>query len=322
MNGPLLLLMYFGGLAVGVAILIKAADWFTDAAVEMARRARISEIVVGATIVSLATTLPEFAVSFSATIAGKVDMAVGNAVGSTICNVALILGLCAALSPMGVRRQGFQKSVLTMLSIGLLFGLLSVLVPQGSRIIGVIMLGCFAAYSFAAFRSARAFPDLESPPPAGMTRMKIALLFLAGAVGVVGGSTIVVRSAEGLARAAGVSELVISLTLVAVGTSTPELVVAIASLIKKQRALSVGNIIGANILNLAWVIGASSIVRPLPVRFSTRVFDIPVMLLLSVLLLIFGLTEQRLTRWEGLVLLAVYAAYLLITFTVFRTSGA
>ncbi len=322
---PMELLLHFVLLAAGVAILVKSADWFTDAAVEVARRLRIPEIVVGATIVSLATTLPEFAVSFTAVIQNHVEMAVGNAVGSTICNVGLILGVCALLSPMGVERRGFLNSGLGLLALAGIFGALGYVFPEGSRWTGLVMVSCLGVYLVSVVRSSmkyRATSTEAEDAAEAMGTGRIVALFAVGAVGVVLGSKMMVHAAEQLALLMGVSKLIIGLTVVAVGTSTPELVVSLAAIAKKRRGLSIGNIIGANILNLAWVIGACSLVRPLPLVRQTLIFDIPVMLFLSVLLLLFGLTGSRLSRWEGGVLFAIYLAYLTTVFTVFRTAAA
>lgn len=322
-------LLYFGGLCAGVAVLVKSADWFTDAAVEIARRFRLPEMFIGATLVSLATTLPEFAVSFTATLQGQVSMAVGNALGSTICNIGLILGFCALLAPMGVARQGFLATGLGLLAFAGMFCAFGYWFPDGSRFTGVVMLICLVAYLAATFRASLSRRGTrDGPENHGMTLTTghMFLLFVVGATGIIFGSQLMVHCAQQLARLIGISELVISLTLLAFGTSTPELVVSLAAILKKQRALAIGNIIGANILNLAWVLGTCSLIRPLPLEKvvvagrevrQTLVFDIPVMLLLSVLLVIFGLTGQRLTRREGAVLFTVYILYIAALFSVF-----
>lgn len=318
------LALHFLILAAGVAVLVKSADWFTEAAIDTAHKAHVPEIVVGATLVSLATTLPEFAVSFLAVWQGKIDITVGNAIGSTICNVGLILGLCVVLAPMAVARKGFLNNGLILLVLGALFCALGYRFPGGSRITGLAMMAGLVAYLAVAARTTRAHRADTEPVAHTVSRRThhIAALFVVGAVGVVAGSKLMVYAAEHLARAAGISELAISLTLVAFGTSTPELVVCLTGIIKKRQALSIGNIIGANILNLAWVIGSCSLVRPLPLRRQTLIFDLPTMMILSALLLIFGLTGSRFTRLEGAILFALYAAYLVGVFVLFAAPGA
>jgi cation:H+ antiporter len=305
-------------LAVGVAILVKTADLFTDAAVETARRMCVPEMLVGVTLVSIATTLPECSISLLAAARGNVDTAVGNAIGSTICNMALILGLCAVLSPMVISPRTFRLNMSTMLAAMLLFTVLGWLMPGGGRIVGLLMLGVLGYHLLRSMREARNQTDDVPPlPPRGTRTPVLVAQFVLGAAGVVGGSMLVVTGAERLAELAGIPELVISLTLVAVGTSLPELTVSLTAIIKRQRGLSTGNILGANILNLGLAIGGSSLVRPLPLQRQTLVLDLPVMLLLAVILLVFGLTGGRLSRREGTVLLGMYFAYLAVVFTVF-----
>ena len=322
------------GIALGVGILVKSADGFTNAAVEMARRLRVPDIVVGATLVSLATTLPEFGVSLAATLQGQVDMAMGNAVGSVICNSGLVLGLCAVLAPMGIDRAGFLANTVALLVFGVLFAFCGRLFPDGSRVTGIVMLACLTAYLAHTLRAslkARDLANLDAVASQAMTSARMYLLFAVGAMGIALGSRLLVYCGENLARLLGVAELVISLTVLAVGTSTPELAVSVAGVIRKRRALAIGNIIGANILNLAWVIGTCSLVRPLPLRsvvlfgrhvHQSLVFDIPVMLLMTALVLVFGLTDKRLTRTEGAILFAVYLLYVGTLYTVFRAPQA
>jgi len=316
------LVLHLLGLSFSVAVLVKSADWFTEAAVDFARRFHVPEIVVGATIVSLATTLPEFAVSFTAALGGHVDMAVGNAVGSTICNIGLILGLCALIAPMGIVRAGFLASGFELLVLSATFSVLGYAFPEGSRWTGLVLIGCFLLYVILKVRTsfAHRHAALAADEDDGHARLpltKSALFFVGGAGGVVGGSRLMVFCGEHLARALGVSELVISLTFMAIGTSTPELVVSLTGIVKKRRALSIGNVIGANILNLAWVIGACSLATELPFKRQVRFFDLPVMMLLTLLLLVFGITGHRLSRWEGTVLLGIYIAYVASVFLMF-----
>ncbi len=336
--------LYALGLGLGALLLVKSADWFTDAAVSIAHELRVPDILIGATLVSLATTLPEFAVSVAAALKQQADIVVGNAVGSTIANIGLVLGLCIVLSPMKVARRGFLRSSLGLIFVSLIFACMGYLLPEGSRWTGAVMLMCLAAYLATNIRSA--IQDSQPVPSqiqaagepsrdalleevgsesseAGAPRVelsagRIAAYFLLGAAGVIVGSKLVVYCAECLALAAGISRHVIALTLVALGTSTPELVVSLTAIIKKQRGLSIGNIIGANILNLAWALGVSSLITVLPLSPQSLFFDIPVMLLLTGLLFVFGLTGERLSRGEGYVLLGLYAVYLTILFTVYR----
>lgn len=319
--------LYLAGLAFGVAILVKCADWFTDAAVETARKFRVPEIIVGATIVSLCTTLPEFAVSFTAALKGDVDITIGNAVGSCICNIGLILGLNALLVPIIIKSKGLFSGVLGLLGLTVLFGGLGYIFPQGSYLTGIILVMVLFLYLGMAIKTSLA-GRAENAPSSGdecavhedMSTQKIVILFMLGAAGVALGSQIMLHFAVKIALLMGISQLVIGLTIVALGTSTPELAVSIAAIIKKKRGLSVGNILGANTLNIVWVIGASSLVTPLPIKHQTLVFDIPAMLLLTVLLLAFIAYTGRINRIAGGVLFTVYAAYIALTFFLFGSA--
>lgn len=318
--------LYLLGLAVGVAILVRSADWFTDAAVEVARSLRIPEIIVGATIVSLGTTLPEFAVSFTAAVAGEVDITVGNALGSCICNIGLILGFCTIVSPIPAARAGFLTNGLGALGLTIAFGVLGYVFPNGSRWVGVVMVAGLITYIAATVRTSLRYragdlSDQTIVEPT-MTTPGIVAWFIFGAVGVTLGSQLMVRSAVALAEMLGIPDLVIGLTVVALGTSTPELAISITGIIKGQRALSVGNIIGANILNLSWVIGLSSLVTELPVQRQSLLFDLPVVAVLTVLLLWFGSTGDKIRRREGALLFGVYLGYLIITFAYFGADAA
>ena len=212
--------LYVMGLAVGLALLIRSADWFTDAAVAIARQWHVPELVVGVTIVSLATTLPEFAVSFLAALEGNVDITVGNAVGSGICNVGLIVGITALLAPIMVNKHHLFAMARTLLFTVLVFAGLEILWPEGNRWTGVILLAGLGFHLAQTFRGAARHPEEIDAPPAGtIAGRTIAILFASGAVGVVIGSMIAVTCAVGLAELAGISQLVISLTVVALGTS-------------------------------------------------------------------------------------------------------
>jgi cation:H+ antiporter len=314
------MLLYLVGLALGVIILIISADWFTGAAVDIARILRVPEIVIGATIVSFATTVPEFMVSFVAAVQHEPDVAVGNAVGSVICNIGLILGACALITPLVIVEGGFLTSSAMLLVFALIFGALGWAFPSGNRWVGVTLIGCLLLYlAVTAFGAADWSTNLTASTEVSAPRSirRPIVIFVLGAVGVIIGSELLVKSAVGLAQALGVSKLVISLTIVALGTSLPELVVSVTGIVKRRRALSLGNILGANILNLAWVMGCSSLVADLPFRRETLTFDVPVMITLCGMLMVFGVTGDRINRREGAALFLVYLVYTLISFTVF-----
>jgi len=324
-------------LAIAVALISKGADWFTEAAVKIAEATHVPKVIIGATIVSVATTLPEFSVSAIATVKNHTDMAVGNAIGSCICNIGLILGTCTI-----ARASITDKRLLThqggfMLGAGVLIFLLT-LGGTLNRWGGIILVAGLGTYMYYSVRTAKArrnkalierVVDEEGAAfPAESTMKNQILWFLVGAAFVVGGSRLLVYTGVKMAKLLGVSELVISLTVVALGTSLPEYVTALTSTIKGHQELSVGNIIGANILNIFWVLGGCSLMRPLPLinpnnpdplflgRPQTQSLNIPVMFLLMIILLIFGYSEGKLRRWQGGLLFIIYVAYVAILYSL------
>ncbi len=321
---------------LAVALISKGADWFTEAAVKIAEATHIPKVIIGATIVSAATTLPEFSVSAIATIQNTTDMAIGNAIGSCICNIGLILGTCTLAKASITDKKLLTQQGGFMIGAGILVFLLTLgggLERWGGAILGMGLI----AYMYYSVRTAKSRrdkaliemrvdeedADFPMQPP---TMTKEIVLFLIGAVCVVAGSYLLVHTGRTLARLLGVSELVISLTLVALGTSLPEYVTAFTATIKGHQELSMGNIIGADILNLVWVLGGCSLIRPLPLNpdqlflgfTQTQSLDLPIMFLLMILLVGFGFSKGELKRWQGGVLFAIYAIYLFILFAVVK----
>jgi len=319
--------------AFAVALISKGADWFTESAVKIAEATHIPKVIIGATIVSAATTLPEFSVSAIATIQNTTDMAVGNAIGSCICNVGLALGVCTM-----VKASVTDKKLLTQqggFMIGA--GILAFLLTLGGRLErwgGAILIMGLIAYMYYSVRTAKSRRDRallemsvneeDAQFPVRPTLTNEIIWFLIGVVCVVAGSYLLVYTGKQLARLMGVSELVISLTVVALGTSLPEFVTALTATLKGHQELSIGNIIGANILDVFWVLGGSSLIRPLPLNPDqtflglpqTQSLDLPVMFLMMVLLVGFGFSKGKLARWQGGVLFAIYAIYLVVLFTI------
>jgi len=305
--------------------------------VKIAEATHIPKVIIGATIVSAATTLPEFSVSAIATVRNITDMAIGNAIGSCICNIGLILGTCTI-----ARASATDKRLLTeqggfMIGAGILIFLLT-LGGGLERWGGAILIMGLIAYMYYSVRTAKSRrdkamiemrvdeedADFPMQPP---TLTKEVLLFLMGAVCVVAGSYLLVKTGVKLARLIGVSEMVISLSLIALGTSLPEYVTAFTATIKGHQELSIGNIIGANILNVFWVLGGCSLIRPLKLNPGlpflgfpqTQSLDLPVMFLLMVLLIGFGFSKGELKKWQGGVLFSIYAVYLFVLFAVVKS---
>lgn len=307
-----MLFLNFGLFAIGMVAIVKGADWFTDAAVWIAEKTGIPRVIIGATIVSLATTLPEFAVSVYASWDGHAEMALGNAIGSNIFNIGLILGVSLLIQSFPPDRSVFFKKILFLITSGSLAFILAYdgqLTSTDSFVLFAILLGYIA---FLIIHS-RAHKNLDhSAKPTGSTPMNI-LKFVGGSTIVVIGSRLVVDSGVWIAEYFQVPEIIIALTLVALGTSLPELVTCLTSTLKGYQELSVGNIIGAGILNLSWVIATAAIVNPIPTTKDNLIWDFPFMLVLIILMMIFGLTKKRLSRLEGFVFLLIYVAYITIT---------
>lgn len=301
-----------GLFALGVALIVLGGDRFVDAAAWMAEASGIPKFIVGATVVSLATTLPEMMVSLIAAAEGRVDMAVGNAVGSVSANTGLILAVSVLCIPAAVRREEyFIKSLLLVAAAAvlLLASTEGVLQIWGSLLL-VLLLAIFAAENLRVARLTTRSEPRTGPDPGGRNRHAAA--FLLGAVGIVLGSHLLVGSGSAIAAALGVPEWVIAVTLVALGTSLPELITTLAAVAKRQPALSVGNILGANIIDLTLVLPLCSLVsgRALPLSPRAVTLDLPACLLLCAVGVLPMLVRQKFTRGQGLCLLGAYAGYL------------
>lgn len=318
MDYALILMIFLGG----IILIVKGGDWFVDAASYIAEVSGIPKLIVGATIVSLATTLPEMLVSAMAALQGKTDMAVGNAVGSVTANLGLIMALSVICMPVCIRRGDYLFKSLLMLAAAWI-------VAAGGRE-GAVGLGpslalmaVFALFLFenlrCAHRSMRCggAGDLSifRPAPARRDLLFQCLKFTAGAVAVVMGADLLVDSGGALARLAGVSERIIGVTIVAVGTSLPELVTTVTAIAKRQSALSIGNILGANILDLTLILPMSALVsgEALPIAPVSSAVDLPACLLVGCIAVIPAMVSARFQRWQGAVLLAVYGGYLFLT---------
>lgn len=304
----------------GILLIVKGGDWFVDAASWIAEVSGIPKLIVGATIVSVATTLPELLVSAMAASQGKVDMAVGNAVGSVTANIGLIMAISILFMPGKIRRGDYLlKSALMLAAAGLLiFGGLR---GEVGMTVSVPLLVIFAVFIFENVRGARAAMGYGGEAgfrEAKPDRRKIlfqCLKFAVGAAAVVIGADMLVDSASALARLVGISERIIGVTVVAVGTSLPELVTTVTAIVKKQSALSVGNILGANILDLTMILPLSALIsgKPLPVSAASAGIDLPACLLVGGIAVVPAMISGKFRRWQGVALLAVYGVYVALT---------
>ena len=302
---------------LGLVLIIKGGDWFVDAAGWIAEVSGIPRFIVGATIVSVATTLPELFVSSIAASKGQAEMAIGNAIGSVTANTALIMALSMVFLPVTLKRKDYLfKSVLLMGTVALLWALCGDGTLPVAR--GVIMFVVFALFIWENVKAAKKEdanePEEKPEKPTRQTVLKNIALFVLGAAGIVIGSDLLVDNGTLLAQRLGVPENVFALTAVAIGTSLPELVTAITSIVKKEASLSVGNVIGANIIDTALILPVCSVISggTLQVAASTVRVDMPVCLAVTMIALIPALISQRFRRWQGILLIGIYIAYLAV----------
>lgn len=306
---------------LGLLCLIKGGDWFVDSAVDIARRFRLPELLIGATVVSIGTTLPEVMVSAGAAVSGVSSIAYGNAIGSVICNTALIAALTIAIRPDRCEKKPLFIPVLFFYTAAAIYVIAAYLTGVFSRFIGLLLLCLFLIYMVCTVRAAlkAKTPLTKEDPQEAPSLLKSLLLLISGAVLIAFGAKLLVDNGTILAKLFGVPESVIALTLVALGTSLPELVTAITSLAKGHGALSLGNIIGANLFNLVLVSGLAMTIAPfsLPTekllfgRNASLLVDMPVMLLVMSLLSLPAVFRGRLSRVQGIILLMIYAGYCL-----------
>ena len=299
---------------IGLVLIVKGGDLFVDAASWIAEVSGIPKFIVGATIVSLATTLPEMIVSVMAAVEGKVDMAVGNAVGSVTANTALIFAIAVLFMTVELtRRQYLTKSVILIASSAVV--LLASLTGQFQFWGTIVLFLLFFAFIFENVKQAKLeMHDAEKPEFSGKELTKNLVMFVLGAAGIVVGSRLLVDSGSAIAAYLGVPESIIAVTLVAVGTSLPELVTTITSIIKKQSSLSAGNIIGANIIDLCLILPLCDLVsaEKLPISHQSIVLDMPACLLVVVTCVLPMLLRQKSSKVQGAVLLVLYIGYLIV----------
>jgi cation:H+ antiporter len=306
-------------MAVGFVLVIKGADISVSAASTLAKRLRVSQIAIGLTVVAFGTSLPELAVNVTASIEGNTEISVGNIIGSNIANILLILGVSGLVYPLTVTKGTVWKEIPLSLLAAIVLAIMandrflnSSAGDRLSRGEGLILLCFFAIFLYYSASIARNGANVEEASSG--TRdglLRTGLLMVAGFAALVVGSTWVVDGAVKLARLLGVSQMAVGLTIVAVGTSLPELATSAAAAYRKNPDIAIGNVIGSNIFNIFCILGLSSIIRPLPLNPKVNV-DIGLLIFASLLLLLCMLTGKRRTldRWEAGLFLGVYAAYI------------
>lgn len=310
---------------VGLLFLIKGGDWFVDGASALARRFHLPELLIGATVVSIGTTLPEVMVSTMSALSGHGEIAYGNAIGSVICNAALIAAITIAVRPGKVNPKTLKMPVLFFFAAAAIYCVAAYGFGKFTRPMGFIMLAMFVAYIAANIHQMKNAPAEEhEEEEETMPLPRMLMLLVLGAVLIAMGANLLVDNGTLIAQALGVPESVIALTFVALGTSLPELVTAITSLIKGHSDLSLGNVVGANVFNLVLVSGVSVALAPFTVPQSATIFgmnsslvlEIPVMIEVMVLLTAPALVKGKLSRVQGVALLVIYAVFCGIQFTL------
>ena len=310
--------------AVGVLLLIKGGDWFVDSAVGVAKRFRVPEIIIGATVVSIGTTLPEVMVSVTAAVNNNAAVAYGNAIGSIICNTALIAALTIAIRPAPVNRKAVVTPVIFFFVSAAIYVVAAYVFGRFDRWLGIVMLLVFAVYMTLTIRNGFKNPVEqtadEDPSDNGGSLLKnlIVLAVSAGLIAV--GADMLEGSSVSLATMVGIPTEVVGVTVVALCTSLPELVTAVTALLKGHGALSLGNIIGANIFNLVLVSGAAVTISPFAIPEGSKLFglntsqliEIPLMILVMALMTLPPLRKGKLGRWQGITLLGIYIAFVIL----------
>ncbi len=299
---------------LGLALIIKGGDWFLSGAVWIAEATGVPRFIIGATIVSLATTLPELMVSVTGVLQGETDLAVGNAVGSVTANLGLILGISLVCIPSRVVRAQFELKAFLMVCAA---ALLMVLCREGSLAVlpGLLLLGIFGAYLWSNLHDARSGMSGEARPGIQWKKAlgKI-LLFVLGIGAIVVGSRLLIDYGSELALLMGVPSSIIGVTMVAIGTSLPELVTTLTAIAKKEASMSVGNIIGANVIDLTVILPVCAAISGgrLAIVSQTTALDLPACLLLCCLAVLPPLLAGRFFRWQGVAILSLYAAYIVL----------
>lgn len=307
------------GIVVGFILLVKGADWFVDGSSSVAKKLQIPAVVIGLTIVAFGTSAPELAVSVSAALKGSNDIALGNVVGSNIFNTLVVLGASAAITPIAVGKSAIRKDYPMSIFAAVLLGVLCLdtllFKADGmsiSRVDGIILLICFAYFMYTTVRAGikgRAEAEEEEEEITSFPMWKSILFILIGLAGIVGGGQLTVTCAKGLARDLGMTEAVIGLTVVALGTSLPELVTSVVAARKGESDIAVGNVIGSNIFNIFFILGTSATILPMQNLDASYVFDLLVLIGVMIVTFIPIAITKKVNRGMGITMVLAYVVY-------------
>jgi cation:H+ antiporter len=308
-------------LIVGFLLLIKGADYLVTGSVSLAKKYRISNLVIGLTIVGFGTSAPELAVNLTSAFSGSTDLAIGNIIGSNIANVFLILGICAIIYPLTVKRNTVWKEI----PLSLLAAVITAVLANDiffdtqvgstfnviSRIDGLVLLSFFIIFMYYIFGIAKESDANEEIERVHLPKYKIGLYIAGGLAALVLGGKWIVGSAVFIASALGISESIIGLTIVAVGTSLPELAASAVAAYRKHSDIAVGNIVGSNIFNIFWILGLSAVISPLPLQHDAFI-DLEFLVFSSLLLFVFLFIgeKEKIERRQGVLFLLIYAFYI------------
>ena len=318
---------------LGFVCLVKGGDWFVDGATGIAHRFHMPELLIGATVVSIGTTIPEVMVSATGALTGGDGgsaIAYGNAIGSIICNTSLVAAITMAFRPAPVEKKSIKTPIIFFFCAAAFYVGVAYITGYFSRLVGVILLATFVAYIIVAVKQAKSSPvevasETEDEPDKKENPMwKEILLLILGAAVIAVGADLLVDNGTLIAEAVGVPHTVIALTFVALGTSLPELVTAVTALIKGHSDLSLGNVIGANLFNLVLVTGVATTLSPFTIPCekyfmgynSSLIIDIPLMLAVMLIMCLPALIKGKLYRWQGILLLCIYAGFCVFQFAM------
>lgn len=298
-------------LAIGFVLLVKGADWFVEGAASIADKFGIPQIVIGLTIVAMGTSAPEAAVSISAALKGSAEITIGNVVGSNILNVLIILGLTAMICKVPVQKTTIFYEIPMVIGVTILMVVMGLLNNVIGRLEGLILLGCMVVYLMYLMRLAKrgaSYDETLDEVAASSSMTRLLILVVVGVAAIVWGSDIAVNAATAIARIFGMSERFIGLTIVALGTSLPELVTSVTAAMKGNSDIAVGNIVGSNLFNIMFVVGITAVITPVVYASAFRI-DSLVAIGAVVLLWLCVFRKKILNRMHGIIMLACYAGY-------------
>ena len=304
--------LYLLFLVIGMVLLVKGADWFVDGASSIAKALKIPSLIIGLTLVSMGTSAPEAAVSLTSAINQNVEMSVGNVVGSNIFNTLFILGVSAVIVPLAINKDMKKFDIPIMLGLyGVMMLFSFVITPNVlDRVEAIVLLALFVGYMAFLFLRTKGTADEETPTQNEKNKpIWVSILLTAvGLAAIITGGTFSVDCAEKLALEWGMSESLVGLTILAVGTSLPELVTSVVASLKKENDIAVGNVIGSNIFNVMFILGLSAVITPHSLA-PDAVFTMLVMLVSGVAMLLISLLSKNMKKWQGAVMLSAYVAF-------------